>query len=234
MWLKALIIIPLIFCQYAAATCGVCQTLSKTACRSENSFSACSSGVPLNDILNCPTNYFCTDGEYTCYENAEPVCKADKAPTTTTTMMPWTADCEQATKSGFQKNENDPTCTSFLHCKVAEDGTLESASILKCKPNQYFDVSLNTCTATKPDGCTAVSTEPTTTTQKPWSAEETCLDVTKSASFKNEDDPTCATYLYCYVSNGVATALIYTCKETKPYFDSTLKGCSAKKPADCA
>ncbi|XP_022221475.2 uncharacterized protein LOC111073474 [Drosophila obscura] len=231
MWLKAVILVPLIFAQYAASTCGVCQTVSQTACHSENTFSACMSGVPLSDIINCPPNYFCTDGKYTCYENADPVCKADEA---STTVKPWTAEegCQQATKSGFQTNENDPTCTTYLYCSVAADGTFESATIMKCKSNQYYDASLPGCTSTKPDGCTAVATEPPTTTQKPWSAAETCLTVTKSSTFVNEDDPTCATYLFCYVSNGVATPLIKTCPAAIPYFDPITQ-CSATKPDNC-
>ncbi|XP_026845444.1 uncharacterized protein LOC6596215 [Drosophila persimilis] len=245
MWLKALILIPMILAQHAAATCGVCQPVSRTVCLSENTFSACVKGVPLNDIIKCPTNFFCTDGDYTCYENADPVCKADSAPETTT-VKPWTAEeaCQQTTKSGFLENENDPTCTSYLYCKFATDGSLEILN-LNCPTNKYFDASIKGCTDTKPAECTEVSTTlptdeipatiatTTTTTEKPWSAEETCLNVTKSTSFTNEDDPTCATYLFCYVANGAVKALIKSCPSTTPYFDSTISGCSATKPNNC-
>ncbi|XP_022221477.1 uncharacterized protein LOC111073476 [Drosophila obscura] len=65
-----------------------------------------------------------------------------------------------------------------------------------------------------------------------WSAEKTCLDVTKSASFENQNDPTCGSYVFCYVLNGEARPLISTCKESL-YYDATLHYCSATKPQGC-
>ncbi|XP_070852207.1 uncharacterized protein [Drosophila suzukii] len=70
------------------------------------------------------------------------------------------------------------------------------------------------------------------TTAEPWSAEATCSTVTKTNLFQNQDDPTCTTYLYCYVLNGSATALIRSCK-TGSYFDATTRICRATKPDYC-
>nr|XP_016926281.2 cell wall protein DAN4 [Drosophila suzukii] len=324
MWLKALV--PLLLVQYLAATCDVCQSVSKVACHSENTFSICYDGEPSYDMLSCPTDYYCTDGFYTCYQNADPVCKLDtttskiptttqipttteiptttqiptstqiqtttqipttteipttttttKIPTTTTTTeiptttttteiptttttteIPTTATptaddlCQQATKNTFFENVDDPTCTTFITCSVnTTDGT-HSTKVTSCKANQYYSTSLKVCTATKPDGCVEATTETTsttvtttaattttvttttasTTTAEPWSAEATCSTVTKSTLFQNQDDPTCTTYLYCYVLNGSATALIRVCK-TDQYFDATTRACSATKPDYC-
>ena len=282
MWLKALVL--LLSIRYLAATCNVCQSDSNVACHSETTFSICYDGVPSYDLLPCPKDFYCTDGFYTCYQNANPVCKTEedtstteiqtsstttpspitttttKNPTTTatpittttteitTTEAPWNADdiCQQYTKNTFFENEDDPTCTTFITCTVDSDGT-HSTKVTSCKANQYFSTSLKVCTATKPDGCvetttTIATTTPTTTTvtttaastttAEPWSAEKTCLTVSKTTLFQNQDDPTCTTYLYCYFINGSATALIKNCK-TNQYFDASLKSCSENKPDYC-
>ncbi|XP_070070703.1 integumentary mucin A.1 isoform X2 [Drosophila takahashii] len=307
MWcLKALV--SLLLVQYLAATCDVCQSASKVACHSETTFSICYDGVPSYDLLPCPKDYYCTDGFYTCYLNADPVCKSETTTTeipttstteipstttteiptttttteiptttttteiptttttseiptttttteipTTTTEAPWNPDdlCQQATKNTFFENVDDPTCTTFITCSVV-DG-IRSTKVTSCKANQYYSTSLKVCTATKPDGCvdttttetpsttvttttaattTTTVTTTTTTTAAPWSAEATCLTVSKTTLFKNEDDPTCNSYLYCHVSNGSATALIKSCK-ANDYFDATEKVCSATKPDYC-
>ncbi|XP_016973372.1 probable endochitinase [Drosophila rhopaloa] len=289
MWLKALI--SLLMIQYLAATCNVCQSASKVACHNETTFSICYDGEPSYDLLSCPKNFYCTDGFYTCYQNADPVCKSEEdtttteiltttttdipttttteipttttteipttttteIPTTTTTKGPWNADdiCQQATKSTSYENEDDPSCTTFIKCTVSTDGT-HSTKITSCPTNQYFSTSLKVCTATKPDGCVEVTTKAATTTvattttakttvttttaatttAEPWSAEATCLTITKSTLFQNKDDPTCTSYLYCYVSNGSATALIKKCP-TNEYFDISSKVCGATKPDYC-
>ncbi|EDW50289.1 GM14543 [Drosophila sechellia] len=99
------------------------------------------------------------------------------------------------------------TLFSFITCTVDDDGT-HSTKVTSCKANQYFSTSLKACTATKPDGCveattTVATTTPTTTTvattaastttAEPWSAEKTCLTVTRTTLFQNQDDPTCTT-----------------------------------------
>ncbi|XP_034120687.1 uncharacterized protein LOC117579085, partial [Drosophila guanche] len=50
-----------------------------------------------------------------------------------------------------------------------------------------------------------------------WSAEKTCLEVTKSATLENQNDPTCGSYVFCYVSSGGATAVIFSCKANTTY-----------------
>ncbi|XP_039229422.1 integumentary mucin C.1 isoform X2 [Drosophila yakuba] len=392
MWLKALVLLTLI--GYVAAQCNVCQSASNVACHSETTFSICYDGVPSYDLLPCPKDFYCTDGFYTCYENADPVCQTEndsttteiqtttttaiptttttteiptttvtteiptttitteiptttvtteiptttptttttteipnttttteiptttptstttteiptttttteiptttttteiptttptttttteipttttttETPTTTSTEAPWDADdiCQQYSKNTFFENVDDPTCTTFITCTVDADGT-HSTKVTSCKANQYFSTSLKVCTATRPDGCveetttvdtttptttTVITTTPTTTTTvstttpttttvttttastttaEPWSAEATCLTVTKTTLFQNQDDPTCTTYLYCYVVNGSATALIKNCK-TNQYYDVSLKTCTATKPDYC-
>ncbi|EDV50733.2 uncharacterized protein Dere_GG15109, partial [Drosophila erecta] len=267
--------------RYLAATCNVCQSASNVACHSETTFSICYDGEPSYDLLPCPKGFYCTDGFYTCYQNADPVCKSEEdsttteiqtttttaIPTTTTTTAiptttastaiptssteaPWNADdiCQQYTKQTFFENVDDPTCTTFITCSVDSDSGTHSTKVTSCKTNQYFSTSLNVCTATKPDGCveattTVATTTPTastvstttaiTTTAEPWSAEATCSTVTKNTLFQNQDDPTCTTYLYCYVNNGSATiALIKNCKANQ-YYDVTLKTCTDTKPDYC-
>ncbi|XP_017127753.1 cell wall protein DAN4 [Drosophila elegans] len=264
MWLLKTLI-SLLLVQYLAATCNVCQSESKVACHSETTFSICYDGEPSYDLLSCPENSYCTDGFYTCYQNADPVCKSEEdtttseiptstttteipttttttIPTTTTTEGPWNADeiCQLATKSTSYENLDDPTCTTFIRCTVS-DGS-HSTKVASCPANQYFSTSLRVCTSTKPDGCVEVTTTAaptttakttvTTTTAEPWSAEATCLTVTKSTSFINQDDPTCNTFLYCYVLNGSAKALIRNCKPNE-YFNDTIKECDAEKPDYC-
>ncbi|XP_043067216.2 salivary glue protein Sgs-3 isoform X1 [Drosophila bipectinata] len=243
MWLwKALMTLLLV--QRATAVCNVCQSESNIACHSETTFSICYDGEPSYNLLNCPSGFYCTDDFYTCYENATPVCTSEED-TTTTTAAPWSADdqCQQQSKTTFVENKDDPTCTTYIVCLV-EDGTY-STNVVSCKADTYFNSNLKACTSTLPDGCveaattTTVSTTiptttttaiTTTTTAKPWSAEETCLTVSKSTSFANEDDPTCTTFLFCYVQNGATTALIKNCP-TGQYFNKT--GCSATKPDSC-
>ncbi|KAH8349971.1 hypothetical protein KR084_010589, partial [Drosophila pseudotakahashii] len=279
--------------QCLAATCDVCQSDSKVACHSDTTFSICYDGEPSYDLLSCPEDFYCTDGFYTCYLNADPIptttttteipttTTTTEIPTTTTTTeipttkttteiptttttteiptttteAPWNADdlCQQATKNTFFENVDDPTCTTFITCSVV-NGT-HSTKVTSCKANQYYSTSLKVCTATKPDGCLDATTETpsttvtttaatttttvttttttTTTTAAPWSAEATCLTVSKTTLFQNEDDPTCTTYLYCYVSSaGSATALIKNCKANQ-YFDAALKVCVDTKPDYC-
>ncbi|XP_017058023.1 cell wall protein DAN4 [Drosophila ficusphila] len=334
-------LLSLLLVQYAASTCNVCQSASKVACHNETTFSVCYDGEPSYDLLSCPADYYCTDGFYTCYLNADPVCKPEEDTTTTetpnttterpltttetlttriviptteeptttteepttttvkpttttekpttttetststtetststtetststtetststtevpttttdtTTAAPWNPNdlCDQATKNTFFENEDDPTCTTFITCTVSANGT-HSTKVTSCKTNQYYDPSLKVCTSTKPDGCveestttvattttvtttTTVATTSTTTTAEPWSAEATCSTVSKTTLFANEDDPTCSTFLYCYVASGSATALIKSCK-TDQYFDATSKACSSTKPDNC-
>lgn len=74
-------------------------------------------GVPSNKYLPCPKDFYCTDGFYTCYLGATPVCDStttEIATTTTTTEAPWNPKdlCDAATKSTFFENKDDPTCTS--------------------------------------------------------------------------------------------------------------------------
>ncbi|XP_017071479.2 integumentary mucin C.1 [Drosophila eugracilis] len=302
MWLRALI--SLLLVQYIAGTCNVCQSDSKVACHNETTFSVCYDGVPSYNFLSCPTDFYCTDGFYTCYLNADPVCKSEKETTTTeipttttptemptttttteiqttsteisttsstteiptttttteipkttttteipstttTTEGPWNADdiCQQATKNTFFENEDDPTCATYITCTVDSEGT-HSTKITSCKANQYFSASLKVCTSTKPDGCsevttttvatttTVTTTTASTTTAEPWSAEETCSTVTKNTLFQNKDDPTCATYLYCYVVNDSTLALIKSCK-TNQYYNVEEKLCDDTKPDYC-
>ncbi|XP_032573604.1 integumentary mucin C.1 isoform X2 [Drosophila sechellia] len=81
MWLKALVLLLTI--RYLAATCNVCQSASNVACHSETTFSICYDGVPSYDLLPCPKDFYCTDGFYTCYQNADPVCKTEEDTSTT-------------------------------------------------------------------------------------------------------------------------------------------------------
>ncbi|KAH8379238.1 hypothetical protein KR009_003828 [Drosophila setifemur] len=231
--------------QYSAATCNVCQTDSHIACHSETEFSICYDGEPSYNLLQCPEGSYCTDDFYTCYKDAIAVCSQTTTEKPTTTEGPWNAvtECEKQTKTIFLENKDDPTCTSYITCKVS--GDIYDTKITTCNPNLYFNPSLKLCTATKPDGCVELTTEPPTTTTivptttpiptttaKPWSAAETCLSVTQSTLFANEDDPTCISYLYCYVSKGSAQALIKNCR-TDNYFDVDTKLCSATKPSYC-
>ncbi|XP_043647405.1 uncharacterized protein LOC122616139 [Drosophila teissieri] len=68
---------------------------------------------------------------------------------------------------------------------------------------------------------------------KTWSAEKACSEVTKTTIMENQEDPTCRTYVYCYVTNGSAFSLIKNCK-TNQYFDPISKTCSSQVPAKCS
>ncbi|XP_016973320.1 uncharacterized protein LOC108040375 [Drosophila rhopaloa] len=74
---------------------------------------------------------------------------------------------------------------------------------------------------------------PAPETDKTWIVEKACSDVTTNTLLKNHDDPTCRSYIYCYVANESATPLIKNCKADE-YFDSTLKLCSSKVPNECS
>ncbi|KAH8366811.1 hypothetical protein KR200_011781, partial [Drosophila serrata] len=229
----------------AMAACNECQSESNVACHSETTFSVCYDGVPTYKLLPCPDGFYCTDGFYTCYRGASPVCESTTTTpptTTTTTEAPWNAEdlCNAATKSTFFENKDDPTCTTYISCSVSNTG-VHSVKITTCKENLYFDASLKICGPTKPDGCleaetttttTTTSTTTTTTTALPWSKEATCADITVTTLFTNEDDPTCTTYVYCYISSGVIKALIKSCKANQ-YFDSSERVCVSTKPDYC-
>lgn len=68
---------------------------------------------------------------------------------------------------------------------------------------------------------------------KTWSAEEACSEVTTTTIMGNQADPTCRTYVYCYVVNGSALSLIKSCKANQ-YFDPNLKMCRSEVPAECS
>ncbi|EDV50734.1 uncharacterized protein LOC6545409 [Drosophila erecta] len=64
-----------------------------------------------------------------------------------------------------------------------------------------------------------------------WSADEACQEAVKSVMIANQNDSTCATYVYCYV-NDSTWALIKSC-HSGLFFDADLKFCSIRKPAGC-
>ncbi|KAH8301092.1 hypothetical protein KR018_001330, partial [Drosophila ironensis] len=66
-----------------------------------------------------------------------------------------------------------------------------------------------------------------------WSADEACAAQTKSTFIENQSDSTCATFIYCYTTNGSSYALVKSCKAGQ-YFDATLKFCTSEKPEKCA
>ncbi|XP_032598628.2 uncharacterized protein LOC6558353 [Drosophila grimshawi] len=55
----------------------------------------------------------------------------------------------------------------------------------------------------------------------------------QNLSYKNHNDPTCKTYIYCYErgNTGVWDGYIESCDPPKPYFYG--KECQAEKPEDC-
>ncbi|EDW40439.1 GL24893 [Drosophila persimilis] len=69
-------------------------------------------------------------------------------------------------------------------------------------------------------------------TAQEWSAEKACLEVTRPGSFENQNDPTCGSYVFCYMSNGSSMALVFFCTENS-YHDATLGACTTKKPEKC-
>ncbi|XP_017000839.2 uncharacterized protein [Drosophila takahashii] len=66
-----------------------------------------------------------------------------------------------------------------------------------------------------------------------WSADTACQEVDKSVMIENQNDSTCTTFVYCYLTNDSTRALIKSCKSGQ-YFDSNLKVCSINKPEGCA
>ncbi|XP_043647407.1 uncharacterized protein LOC122616142 isoform X2 [Drosophila teissieri] len=65
-----------------------------------------------------------------------------------------------------------------------------------------------------------------------WSADEACREAGKSGMIANQNDSTCATYVYCYVVNDSTMALIKSCKSGQ-FFDADRKFCSITKTAEC-
>ncbi|EDX09032.1 uncharacterized protein LOC6736585 [Drosophila simulans] len=65
-----------------------------------------------------------------------------------------------------------------------------------------------------------------------WSAEEACQNVDKSVIIANQNDSTCATFVYCYKVDDSTRALIKSCKSGQ-FFDADLEFCSVSKPAGC-
>ncbi|XP_023033278.1 uncharacterized protein LOC111518999 [Drosophila willistoni] len=150
----------------------------------------------------------------------------------------------EATAPTIEKNENDPTCTTYNYF-YAVNGVFQSI-VIKCSTSKpYFDSVQAKCVAQRPEECyveeeTASSgTENltkeslSTTTVASWSAEATCLTATSNAFFKNEDDVTCNTYIYCYQLNDVFKPIVMKCTSHKPYFDSVTKRCVSTQPSEC-
>ncbi|EDW93224.2 uncharacterized protein LOC6532770 [Drosophila yakuba] len=146
----------------------------------------------------------------------------------------WTAEeaCSEVTKSTIIENQEDPTCRTYVYCYVTK-GSVTSL-IRNCKTNQYFDPISKMCSSQVPAKCSAEATEPPIQypTEPSTESSEICEGITKSSIMKNEDDPTCKSYIYCYVSNGSVFSLTKTCK-TGEYFDATLYLCSSTKPDYC-
>ncbi|KAH8296810.1 hypothetical protein KR054_011552 [Drosophila jambulina] len=69
--------------------------------------------------------------------------------------------------------------------------------------------------------------------EEAWSVEKACNEVQTTSMFGNQDDPTCSSYVYCYVSNGQVKGLIKSCKKGQ-YFDDRIKMCVSTKPDVCA
>ncbi|XP_017070803.1 uncharacterized protein LOC108107708 [Drosophila eugracilis] len=65
-----------------------------------------------------------------------------------------------------------------------------------------------------------------------WSAEKACQDVDRTVIIANQNDSTCATFVYCYISNSSTYALIKSCKSGQ-YFDADLYLCTINKPVGC-
>ncbi|XP_043067217.1 uncharacterized protein [Drosophila bipectinata] len=81
--------------------------------------------------------------------------------------------------------------------------------------------------------CLAALPAPEQDTTGSWSADEACQAQTKSSFLENQNDPTCKTFIYCYITNSSNQALVKSCKSGM-YFDTTLKVCSINKPQNCA
>ncbi|XP_017127754.1 uncharacterized protein LOC108146309 [Drosophila elegans] len=141
--------------------------------------------------------------------------------------------CSEVTKSTSLKNQDDPTCSSFLYCYVSSGSA--TPLIKNCKPNEYFDSTTQICSSKVPNECSGGEIEPTeppvkkTTTE---TNEESCQDVIQSTPMRNKNDPTCISFVYCYVTKGSATAMIKNCRANE-YYDSISKVCSPTKPDDC-
>ncbi|KAH8322616.1 hypothetical protein KR059_001392 [Drosophila kikkawai] len=65
-----------------------------------------------------------------------------------------------------------------------------------------------------------------------WSVEKACSEVTATTIMANQDDPTCRSYVYCYIPNGTIVALIKNCKANQ-YYDTSLRVCVGTKPDYC-
>ncbi|KAH8366784.1 hypothetical protein KR200_009602 [Drosophila serrata] len=68
--------------------------------------------------------------------------------------------------------------------------------------------------------------------EEAWSVEKACAEITTTTMARNQDDPTCSSYVYCYFTNGQVHALIKSCKMGY-YFDDSFKICVTIKPDGC-
>ncbi|XP_017057685.1 uncharacterized protein LOC108098980 [Drosophila ficusphila] len=65
-----------------------------------------------------------------------------------------------------------------------------------------------------------------------WNADEACQEVDKSVMIANQNDSTCTSFVYCYITNGSPRALVKSCKSGQ-YFDAVNKFCTINKPEGC-
>ncbi|XP_044250549.2 uncharacterized protein [Drosophila takahashii] len=118
--------------------------------------------------------------------------------------------CQNLTKTTIMKNQNDPTCASYVYCYFGSNGP-PVPLVKTCKSNTYFDDTIKICTTIKPDSCTSDNQN-----SESWSLEKAFPDITKYTVLENQDDPTCTSYAYSYVGKTDYSISLKVCVSTKP------------------
>ncbi|XP_068150069.1 LOW QUALITY PROTEIN: salivary glue protein Sgs-3 [Drosophila tropicalis] len=248
MWLLKLVI-TLILATQLAALCDVCQSANNVACHNETAYSICMYGLPTNNFVQCPPNTYCTDDTYLVLKG-DPACKSGEDLTTETTPADSSTD-ESTTKESTSNTEES---TTEVSTSTTEESTSTTEGLTSTTTESTIPTTTTnpeptttttpkattttttpeptTTTTAKPTTTTTTTTlEPTTTTAAAWDAS--CAAVTKVTLFANEDDPTCTTYIYCYLVNGVFKPTVRTCSSSKPYFNPDIAKCDSTLPAGC-
>uniref|UniRef100_A0A336N5M2 CSON006966 protein n=1 Tax=Culicoides sonorensis TaxID=179676 RepID=A0A336N5M2_CULSO len=207
--------------------CNTCGINSNVSCISETQYHACYNGMPdFSKIYRCPADQVCTASKNGCKKEARydpPACRICNSCNrlrrfTCKTISTYVPCCGSSdTPVSFW----EISCPSGLICNPA--GTRDEPCMqpvswrdrpLCLKGEDQFYASLTT-TALPPFSQTP---SPAITA---WCQRENLTGL-----FPNKIDPSCRTYVRCYLANGVIVGSSERCA-TGTLFNPTLKVCSA-------